>query len=462
MHTHQLRLTRICRALAFASAFASVALSYSSGRNATPRPNILFILADDLGYGDLGCYGAPDIRTPHLDRLATQGMRLTDFYANGATCSPTRYAFITGRYQQRGGLEYALYYQEMGAGLPPGDDTLASRLRSAGYATALIGKWHLGYDADRQPNRQGFEYFFGLLGGNHHYFTHVDRMGVPDLFLNEQPVERTGYSTDLFTDDALRYLREKRDRPFFLFLAYNAPHFPYQGPGDAARDVKPKDKSWSEGSRAHFVSMVESLDRGVGRVLAELDRLGLKDNTLVVFTSDNGGDLRGRNLPLRGLKGSLWEGGIRVPCIVRFPGRVATGRISDQPAITMDWTATLLALAGATKPALDGIDILPILNSSTRSHQERTLFWRRVPEPVRGGVKPQRAVREGRWKLVDHPDGPWHLFNLIADPGEKNDVAAAHPERCAQLQRKLDAWEQEFPANNPPATKTPREPIKKR
>lgn len=421
------------------------------------KPNILFIMADDLGYGDLGSYGVPDIRTPHLDRLARQGVRLTDFYANGPTCSPTRYAFMTGQYQQRGGLEYALFYQQKGAGLPPDGATLATRLKTAGYATALIGKWHLGYDEGRTPNRQGFDYFFGLLGGNHHYFNHLDRSGVPDLFLNEQPVERDGYSTGLFTNDALRYLGETRDQPFFLFLAYNAPHFPYQGPGDAAREVKPKEKSWGQGTRANYVSMVERLDQGIGRVLAELERRGLAENTLVVFTSDNGGDPKGRNLPLRELKSSVWEGGIRVPCIVRFPGRVPAGVESSQVGITMDWTVSLLKIAGAPKPALDGIDILPLL-AGKRPPQTRTLFWRRVPEPVRRGVKPMRAMRAGSWKFIDKPDGTRFLFDLSSDPSESHDLAAAHPERCAEFQRQLDAWEAQFPASNPPASKARRHP----
>ena len=420
------------------------------------RPNVVFIMADDLGYGDLGCYGAPDIRTPNIDRLAQQGVRLTDFYANGPTCSPTRYAFMTGRYQQRGGLEYALFYQEMGAGLPAGGQTLAEYLRKAGYATALIGKWHLGYDPERIPTQQGFDYFFGLLGGNHHYFTHVDRSGVPDLFLNDKPVVRKGYSTDLFTDDAIRYLGETLQQPFFLFLAYNAPHFPYQGPGDEAREVRPNEKSWGEGTRAHFVSMVERLDLGVGRVLAELARRGLAENTLVVFTSDNGGDPKGRNLPLRELKSSVWEGGIRVPCIVRFPGRLPAGSESTQVGITMDWTASLLALAQAPRPAaLDGIDLLPLL-AGTRPSKDRTLFWRRVPEPVRRGVNPMRAMRSGKWKFIDQPDGTRFLFDLSSDPGESRNLAPKHADVCVEFQRQLEQWEAQFPSTNPPAATTGR------
>jgi len=427
-----------------------LALIGGAPKTASAKPNIIFILADDLGYGDLGCYGCPDIRTPRLDALAAQGMRFTDAYANGPTCSPTRYAFMTGQYQQRGGLEYALNYQEKNAGLPPGGETLPSLLKKTGYQTALVGKWHLGYDAERVPNAQGFDHFFGLLGGNHHYFKHVDRLGYPDLFLNHQPVEREGYSTDLFTDDALRFLAEHRDRPFFLFLSYNAPHFPYQGPNDAARLVEPKSPSWQSGTRANYISMVEHLDMSVGRVLDELDRLGLAKNTLVVFTSDNGGDPMGRNLPLSGLKGSLWEGGIRVPCIARWPGLIPAGSVSRAPIMTMDWTATFLALAKTQSSAhLDGINLVPILHGETPT-TERALFWRRVPEPMRKKVIPQRAVRFGSWKYLEERNQPPRLFDLAADLAEKNNLAPQHPDRCAHLRRLLDDWEATMPASNPP------------
>ena len=418
---------------------------------AESKPNLLFILADDLGYGDLGCYGAPDIRTPRLDTLAAQGMRFTDAYANGPTCSPTRYAFITGRYQQRGGLEYALYYQEKNAGLPPDGETLPQLLRDAGWRTALIGKWHLGYDTERAPNAQGFQHFLGLLGGNHHYFQHMDRLGHHDLFLNGEAVRREGYSTDLFTDDAIRLLREPRDHPLLLFLSHPAPHFPYQGPGDAGRKVEPKKKSWQEGTRANYVSMVEHLDQSVGRVLDELDRLDLAKNTLVVFTSDNGGDAMGRNLPLSGLKGTLSEGGIRVPCIARWPGVIPAGKTSATPVITMDWTATFLALASVTRgePA-DGVSLLPLLRGEGGALPPRDLFWRRVPEPVRGKVVPQRAVRSGAWKYLEEQSQPPRLFDLAQDPAETHDLSNDHPDVCSQLRAKIDAWESTMPATNPP------------
>lgn len=414
-------------------------------------PNLIFILADDLGYGDLGCYGAPDIRTPRLDALAAQGMHFTEAYANGPTCSPTRYAFITGRYQQRGGLEYALYYQENNAGLPADGETLPRLLRSAGWRTALIGKWHLGYDAKRAPNAQGFQHFFGLLGGNHHYFQHMDRLGHHDLFLNAEPVKRQGYSTDLFTHDAIRLLREPREQPLFLFLSHPAPHFPYQGPGDAGRKVEPRKKSWQDGTRANYVSMVEHLDQSVGRLLDELDRLDLAKSTLVVFTSDNGGDSMGRNLPLSGRKGTLGEGGIRVPCIARWPGIIPAGKTSATPIITMDWTATFLALAGVTRrEAADGVNLLPLLRGQDDALRPRDLFWRRVPEPVRGRVVPQRAVRHGAWKYLEEQGQPPRLFDLSQDPAETRDLSSRHPAICTQLRAKIEAWEASMPVTNPP------------
>ena len=407
------------------------------------RPNVVFIMADDLGYGDLGCYGCPDIQTPELDRLAQQGVRLTDFYANAPICSPTRYAFLTGRYQHRDGLEWALYYQEKGSGLPVDGTTIPDLLRHSGYATAISGKWHLGYDRARSPIHQGFDRFFGLLGGNHHYFEHMDRIGVPDLFFDEEPIQQEGYSTDLITDYAVQFLRAIKDGPFFLYVPYNAPHFPFQGPGDAGRIVKPKAASWQRGTRGAYVAMVERMDEGIGRLLSELDRLDLSSQTLVVFTSDNGGDVHSRNAPLAMGKGVLWEGGIRVPCIARWPNVLPTGTESSQVGITMDWSATILKLAGLLPSAehpLDGIDLLPVLSGDTQT-AERTLCWRRVKEPIRKKVRPHRALRQGYWKYIDEPDGRRYLYNLSRDIGETENLVDQQPQRVARMKRLLDDWE---------------------
>lgn len=422
-------------------------LAVCAANAASARPHVIFILADDLGYGDLGCYGCDDIRTPNLDTLASEGVRFTDFYANAAICSPTRAAFLTGRYQQRIDLEDALYYQEMGRGLPLGGKTLADSLKEAGYATALAGKWHLGYDAGRRPNQQGFDRFFGLLGGNHHYFKHMDRIGAPDLFQDEKPIERAGYSTDLISDEAIRFLRELTPRkPTFLFLSYNAPHFPFQGPDDRGKPVQPQKKNWQQGDRPTYVAMVESMDAGIGRVLAEVDRLGLRDQTLVVFTSDNGGDIHSRNAPMRDHKGSLWEGGTRVPCIARLPEVLPAGKETRQAGITMDWSATIRRMAGLPKDEAleDGIDLLPMM-TGRKPVVERTLFWRRIRGPVRRKTPEGRAVRRGKWKLVEPPDGEPFLCDLEADVSETRNLITGHSRIAWELKGLLDDWEKRFP-----------------
>jgi arylsulfatase A len=409
---------------------------------ATEKPNFVFIMADDLGYGDLGCYGCEDIRTPHLDRLAGDGLRFTDYYANASTCSPTRAAFLTGRYQQRLGLDNALYYQEMGRGLDPHASSLADDLNDAGYVTGLSGKWHLGYDHQRQPLQQGFVHFFGLLGGNHHYFKHMDRIGVDDLWAGNQPVRREGYTTDLITQDAIQFIRQHGDQPFFLFIAHAAPHFPWQGPGDRDKKIEPKHKTWQQGDRATYAAMVEHMDAGIGNTLAELDRLGLRDRTLVVFSSDNGGHTHSSNAPLSGEKATIWEGGIRVPCIARWPGVLAPGSTTSLPSITMDWTATFRRLAGCTANSAgeDGIDLLPYLTDKQQA-QPRPLCWRRKSGPVRRVKNPGRAVRRGQWKLLEMDAGQRYLFDLGKDVGEKENLIDKHPDLARDLSTALDAWE---------------------
>jgi len=403
-------------------------------------PNFLFILADDLGYGDLGCYGAPDCRTPHLDQLAREGVQLTDFYANGPVCTPTRCALLTGRYPQRLGLEWAIPPEQSHRGLPPDEPTLAARLRQRGYHTALSGKWHLGYRPEHAPNAHGFERFFGLLGGNHDYFTHRNRNGQLDLWRDTQPVQMDGYSTHLITRHAVEFLEAMRDGPFFLYVAFNAPHWPIQGPNDAHRPITLK--GWTQGTRETYIAMVEALDAGVGEILAALRRLGLETNTLVVFTSDNGGDRCSRNDPLSQGKGTLGEGGLRVPCLARWPGKIPAHRVSAQVGITMDWTATMLKLAGARPPRdrpLDGRDILPVLTGEQRPFR-RTLFWRRVTP---NGVQTHRATRDANWKLIEAGNGDTRLYDLSRDIAETNNLASAQADRVARLRRALDRWEAE-------------------
>jgi len=410
----------------------------------TDRTNIVFVLADDLGYGDLGCQGCGDIRTPHLDRLAREGMRFTDFYANAPICTPTRAAFLTGRYQQRIGLEEVVTYQEFGRGLPEDGTTLAAELRGRGYATGICGKWHLGYDIARRPLQQGFDRFFGLLGGNHDYFRHVDRIGAADLWEGNDPVHRAGYSTDLFTAAAIRFVEAHRDRPFFLYLAHAAPHFPWQGPDDARKVVEPRQPTWQQGDRRTYAAMVERMDAGIGALVERIDTLGLGPRTLIVFTSDNGGHTHSRNAPLRGAKATLFEGGIRVPCLARWPGTLSEGVTTSLVAATLDWTATFRRLAGlpADPEREDGIDLVPHLTGGVPA-PDRALYWR---HPGRGGGDPAaagRAVRSGRWKLLDLVSTDPQLFDLAADVAESHDLADRHPEKAAELRGLLDAWEAE-------------------
>lgn len=410
--------------------------------SAQEKPNLIFILADDLGYGDLGCYGSEDIETPNLDALAAGGIRFTDAYANGPVCSPTRIAFLTGRYQQRYGMDNALYYQEMGRGLPIGQKTIASRLREAGYATGLSGKWHVGYDPERQPLQQGFDHFFGLLGGNHHYFEHMDRIGVHDLWMGNKSVKRDGYTTELITEDAVTFIEQYQDRPFFLYLSHAAPHFPWQGPEDEEKDVRPKKKSWQTGDRETYIAMVESMDAGIGKILTTLEKLGLADHTLVVFTSDNGGHTYSSNAPLGGEKATLWEGGIRVPCIARWPARFPAGITSSLPNITFDWTATFAALGGpeAMSKTDEGVNLTPLILAKEEP-DPRALFWRRKPGPRRKNVEPAKAVRYGDWKWYEcEADGGAFLFDLSKDVAESNNVITAHPDMSTKLRFMHAEW----------------------
>jgi arylsulfatase A-like enzyme len=410
------------------------------------RPNIVLIMTDDAGYGDFGVYGAKDIRTPNIDRLARDGVRFTDFYANGATCTPTRAGLITGRYQQRVTLEAPLGVrpkEDAERGLSPTAGSLPRLLKGAGYHTALIGKWHLGWKPEYSPNAHGFDEFFGFKSGFIDYYQHTAGRDAPlraDLFENDRPVETAGYMTDLITDRAIRVLEQRRSGPVFLDVAYNAPHWPYQRPDqpstarDHARHVLPTDADAN--TRADYVTMVERVDAGVGRILAALDRLGIARNTIVIFTNDNGGEWLSNGGPLFHRKGSVWEGGIRVPAIVRWPGQVPAGRTSRQVGITMDLTATMLAAAGATVPAttrLDGIDLLPVLTGRA-PEVERTLFWRV------GGARQQQAVRSGRWKLMVDEGRPL-LFDLATDVGERTDVIARHRDVATRLETALSAWQ---------------------
>ena len=428
-------------------AIPAVAAFAQPGLTPVSRPNIVLIMTDDMGYGDLGSYGATDVRTPNIDSLARDGVRLTDFYANGSTCTPTRVGLMTGRYQQRYALENPLGNASLVGeqGLVAAGRSLPQLLKDAGYATGLVGKWHLGYLAQHGPGRHGFDYFFGFKSGYIDYYQHTAGDGMHDLFENDAPARVDGYMTDVITTKAVDFIESRASRPFFLDVAYSAPHWPYQVPDKVstapgnARHVQPHEQGTS--TRADYVAMLERVDRGVGEILRALDRLKLSANTLVIFTNDNGGEWLSRNAPLFHRKQTLWEGGIRVPALIRWPGRIAAGGVSGQVGVTMDLTASILAAAGVTVPGdvtLEGMNLLPILQGRA-SMVDRTLYWRHT------GTSPQRAVRRGDWKLLIDGGKPM-LFNVRADPGERNDLAGQHQALARELAPLITAWEADVDA----------------
>ena len=421
------------------------------------RPNIVLILSDDQGYGDLGCTGATDLKTPHIDGLAAAGVRFTQYYANGPECTPTRTALMTGRYQQRvGGLECAIGTTNVGRyddairlaeahdlGLPAGQSVLPSALKRAGYAAAIYGKWHLGYEPKFLPRRHGWDHFVGILGGHCDYYHYCEVTGVKTLHENETPISRDEYMTHLITSESLRFL-ERHDgrKPFFLYVPYTAPHSPFQAPNGRKPERVP-EADWNKGTREQYCVLVEEMDKGVGQILEALDARGLASDTVVIFASDNGGTKQASNAPFSGHKGGLYEGGIRVPCIVRWPNVLHAGTVCGQVCATFDLTRSILRIAGATPPAghrLDGIDILDRVERHC-PEAPRTLFWR-----ARRGERTWRAARDGALKYLSRQDGDrleeW-LFDLARDPGEKADLLAARPAEAARLKSLLAAWEKD-------------------
>lgn len=433
--------------LSLLAAFALTAHTAWAQSTDAARPNVVLIVADDVGYGDLGSYGAPDIKTPNIDGLAKNGTRLSDFYA-APNCSPTRAALISGRYQQRSRIENPLgaarTAQEQG--LPATGRTLPQLLKNNGYHTGLVGKWHLGYKPEFSPNAHGFDYFFGFKSGLIDYYQHTDSSGENDLFENTQPTQVTGYSTDIFTERSIKFIENNAKQPFFLEVAYNAAHWPFQIPDhpsvapDHARFVQPQDDPTS--TRRDYVAIVERADQGVGKILATLERLGLTRNTLVIYIHDNGGEWLARNTPLFHRKNTVWEGGIRVPAILKWPGHIPAGKTSPQVGIVMDLTATILAATKSPVPAdarLEGIDLVPLLQNGAKP-MERTLFWR-----ISTQARRQRAVRQGDWKLVMDGGVPF-LFNVANDAGERNDLANQRQDLVRKLLPLITQWEQDVDA----------------
>ena len=439
----------------------------SPSRAADRKPNVIVILADDLGYADLGVHGCRDIPTPHIDSLARDGVRCASGYVTAPVCSPTRAALLTGRYQQRFGHEFNPRYPKRlrdGYGLSLDETTIAQRLRPAGYATAMFGKWHLGFQDRFNPVSRGFDEFYGFLGGSHSYLPgtdHGQEATDPRFapFRGARPADMTEYATAAFAREAVTFIDRHKSVPFFLYLPFNAVHTPMHAPpGSGSRFRHVRDPR-----RRVYAGMVSAMDDAVGAVLDKLRREGLEQDTLVFFLSDNGGPTANAstNGQLRGRKATTWEGGVRVPFLVRWKGRLQPGTVYEKPVAQIDILPTALAAAGvAVDPAwkLDGVDLLPFLEGKNSASPHEALFWR---------FGQQTAVRMGDWKLVraragagrNRSRGPAvtgpHLFDLAADPGERNDLAAKEPARAAELQAAWDRWNAQLP---PPGWRGPDAP----
>jgi arylsulfatase A-like enzyme len=431
------------RALLGTAALGTLALATAmkrlAGQPSSRPPNIVFILADDLGYADVSCYGRPDLTTPNIDRIATEGVRFLQAYANSAVCTATRAALITGRYQYRVrvGLEEPLTAAG-GAGLPPEHATLPSMLKKAGYRTTLVGKWHLGTLPKYGPLQSGYDHFYGFRGGAVDYYAHTGTNQKDDLWDDDVPVRQIGYLTDLLGSRAVDVINghAASGRPFLVSLHFNAPHWPWEAPGDEAESNRLRStnlQDYDGGTQKTYQRMIQQMDAQIGRVLQALDRNGLTGNTIVVFTSDNGGERFADTWPFTGRKTELLEGGLRIPAIVSWPARLPKGRTTDQVAISMDWAPTLLAAAGATlDPAYpsDGINLLPALTDN--AVVQRKLFWRFKSNA-------QRAMRDGDYKYLKIRDNTF-LFNVVDDPMERANLKERHPDIYRRLDAEWRAW----------------------
>ena len=439
-------------------------VGYRAIAESEKKPDIILIVGDNLGHGDLSCYGCPDIHTPNIDRIAAEGVRFTNFYANGPECSPTRTALLTGRYQQRvPGLECALGTGNVGRyddaialaqrhelGLPPKETILIPLLKDAGYKTVGLGKWHLGYEKHLLPPHHGFDYFLASLGGTIDYFYHNEPTGERVLYENLQPVRRDRYFTDLITDGAVEFLRKQpADEPIFLYLPYTAPSAPFQHPDRKPDRPKVSHKwdseDWQQGDRQTLRLIIERLDQGVGRVLETLEATGRSDNALVIFCSDNGAyPIAASNAPFRGYASELFEGGIHVACMARWPGRLPAGVEDDRQTMTFDLTASILAAAGCSPPKdrpLDGIDVLGHV-AADQPPEPRVLFWR-----ARRADRTWKAVRKGQFKYIWRKDDDRldeYLFHLAVDPTETHNLIDMRPDEAGVLKRHLAQWEQEM------------------
>ena len=403
-------------------------------------PNIVFILADDLGFADVSCYGRPDLKTPNIDQIAAEGVKFSQAYANSAVCSATRTALITGRYQYRlrVGLEEPIL-NSTNIGLPPNHPTLPSLLKKIGYTTALIGKWHLGGLPDYSPLKSGYDHFYGFRGGALDYFSHNGANHKGDLWDGDMLVDQHGYLTNLLGKKAVDLITAfaRQSNPFFMSLHFNAPHWPWEGPDDQAESLRLEGKlnSFDSGTQRTYQRMIEEMDAQIGNVLQSLTSAGLSRDTIVIFTSDNGGERFADTWPFTGRKTDLLEGGLRIPTVMRWPGKIKPGGTTDQVAISMDWLPTLLAAAGTNPdPAYpsDGMNLLPFVKDNAPC-VSRKLFWRYK-------ANAQRAARDGDYKVLKRGNNTF-LFDVVADPMERANLKARHKDIYDRLVQEWNDWD---------------------
>jgi arylsulfatase A-like enzyme len=431
--TGEITRRTVLRGAALGMAALATGMDPLSAEPESKPPNIVFIMADDLGYADVACYGRPDLHTPNIDALAAKGVRFLQAYANSAVCSATRTALITGRYQDRLsiGLDEPLNGRDIG--LPPDVPTLPSLLKKAGYGTTLVGKWHLGLLPKYGPLQSGYDHFYGFRAGASDYYTH------PGLYDDDVHIDQVGYLTELLGSRAVNVVNgyARSGHPFLLSLHFNAPHWPWEPPGDDSESKRLAGHplvDFDGGSQKVYQSMIEALDLQVGRVVAALHANGLAENTIIIFTSDNGGERFADTWPFTGRKTELLEGGLRIPAILSWPARIPQGRTTNQVAISMDWLPTLLAAAGASPdPAYppDGINLLPELGAKA-TPIERKLFWR-----YKGNA--QRAARIGDYKFLKILDNTF-LFNVVDDPMERANLKQRHKDIYDRLVEEWLAW----------------------
>jgi arylsulfatase A-like enzyme len=425
--------------------FTKKVLSARASQKSESRPNIVLIVSDDQGYADSSCYDHPkEVATPNIDRLATEGVLLTNGYASAYVCAPTRAGLLTGRYQQRFGFYAA---GDSRIGLPLSEVTVADMLKKRGYATAVIGKWHVGIEPQYHPLKRGFDEFYGFLGhGAHDYFNLKITDEYNSIYRNDRRINDTGYLTDNLARESVSFIEQHQNKPFFLYLPFNAVHWPLQALQKYIKRFNTGDKN-----RDIYLAMLTSMDEAIGKVLDALKRTGADDNTLIIFFSDNGGARKNfaNNGALRDFKQSVYEGGIRVPFIVRWPSKLPKGTVCDEPVISLDALPTICAAVGVGLPnnrVYDGKNMLPTLRGRTKGPLHKNLFWD-------DGVK-QWAVREGKWKLLYNREGSLELYDLEADISEKNNLVKQRPEIAKRLQQAYTDWKNQMA---PQLTKAKRE-----